>query len=184
MEKLTTKNQMNKLIENGEVKIINTHNLKGTYLITKNGNLFKFLSLSNGETKFNKIGGFVDRCGYVIFKVTNNEGKLSNLLAHRIVAEYFLSDFDKDLQVDHLDGVKSNNNVDNLECITAKENHRRWRESDRFKKSRGQMSKDEILEARKLWKEEGLSMVEIAHKFDRNVTNISRMLRGITYSDI
>ena len=183
METLTTKKQMNKLIESGEVKIVNTHNLKGTYLITKNGELFKFLTLTNGEAKFNKIGGFVDRCGYVIFKVTNQDGKLTNLLAHRIVAEYFLTNFDKNLQVDHLDMNKSNNCVENLECVTAKVNHKRWRESERFKKSKGYMSKEEVLEARKLWKS-GLSMVEISNKFNRNVTNISRMLRGITYRNI
>ena len=41
---------------------------------------------------------------------------------HRLVAEYFLLDYDPQKQVNHKDGDKTNNRVDNLECISAKEN--------------------------------------------------------------
>lgn len=41
---------------------------------------------------------------------------------HRLVAEYFLSDYDPQKQVNHKDGDKTNNRVDNLECISSKTN--------------------------------------------------------------
>lgn len=41
---------------------------------------------------------------------------------HRLVAEYFLSDYDPQKQVNHKDGDKINNRVDNLECVSSKEN--------------------------------------------------------------
>lgn len=49
-------------------------------------------------------------------------GKAQRKYVHRLVAEAFLSDYTASLQVNHLDEVKTNNNVTNLEMVTAKEN--------------------------------------------------------------
>ena len=42
--------------------------------------------------------------------------------AHRLVAKYFLSNNLNHPEVNHIDGVKSNNHVDNLEWVTIQEN--------------------------------------------------------------
>ena len=42
--------------------------------------------------------------------------------AHRLVAKYFLSNHLNHPEVNHIDGVKSNNHVDNLEWVTIQEN--------------------------------------------------------------
>lgn len=44
---------------------------------------------------------------------------------HRLVAEAFLPDFDKNLQVNHIDKNKKNNNVTNLEMVTDSQN-KKW----------------------------------------------------------
>lgn len=43
---------------------------------------------------------------------------------HRIVAEMFIKKQSEDLQVNHIDGVKTNNHVSNLEWVTSEENNR------------------------------------------------------------
>lgn len=43
---------------------------------------------------------------------------------HRLVAEAFLGPAAADAQVNHLNGVKSDNSVGNLEYVTCSENHR------------------------------------------------------------
>ncbi len=41
---------------------------------------------------------------------------------HRIIAEAFLADYSEDLQVDHINGIKTDNRVENLEMVTNAQN--------------------------------------------------------------
>jgi hypothetical protein len=43
-------------------------------------------------------------------------------LIHRLVAQAFLDNFDKEKCINHKDSNRSNNHIDNLECITLQEN--------------------------------------------------------------
>jgi len=63
-------------------------------------------------------------CGYkcVCLKVN---GKRIMCLVHRLVAEAFLENYDKNMTIDHIDGNKHNNCVSNLECVTISENIKR-----------------------------------------------------------
>ena len=55
------------------------------------------------------------------------EGKRKYYAVHRLVAMTFLDNPNNYEQVDHLDGNKLNNNVDNLEWVSPKENtNRAW----------------------------------------------------------
>ena len=60
-------------------------------------------------------------CGYKRVELNRNgKGKLHSV--HRLVAKTFLKDYNEKLQVNHKNGIKSDNNVLNLEMVTAKEN--------------------------------------------------------------
>ena len=55
-------------------------------------------------------------------------GKRKYFAVHRLVASAFIPNPNNYEQVDHLDGNKLNNNVDNLEWVSAKENtNRAWK---------------------------------------------------------
>lgn len=59
-----------------------------------------------------------------------------SFLVHRLVANAFISPLDSTLQVDHIDGCHSNNNVSNLRVLTIKEHgkiHPCIIDKDRFK---------------------------------------------------
>lgn len=88
----------------------------------------EYLISSYGRLKSIKHGKSVmlkphinTRNGYVYYLVSKN-GKSKNSRAHRLVALTFIPTSNTKLQVNHKDGNKTNNRVDNLEWCTQSEN--------------------------------------------------------------
>lgn len=63
----------------------------------------------------------LNRYGYPITSIYK-EGKAYTKPIHRLVAEAFINNPEDKEQVNHIDGNKKNNNVDNLEWVTRSEN--------------------------------------------------------------
>lgn len=61
--------------------------------------------------------------GYYQIKLSKN-GKLKTFKIHKLVIEHFLNKISKGLVVNHIDGNKLNNNINNLEICTQKDNIR------------------------------------------------------------
>ena len=60
--------------------------------------------------------------GYFIVTMSKN-GIVKKMYVHRLVAEAFIPNFENKPHVNHIDGDKSNNNIDNLGWVTALENN-------------------------------------------------------------
>lgn len=60
--------------------------------------------------------------GYLTIQLYDLEGKPKKIRVHRLVAQIFKPNPLKLSEVNHKDGVKTNNHVDNLEWVTPKEN--------------------------------------------------------------
>jgi len=71
-------------------------------------------------------GGRVTPYGYHRVNLCVKD-KRTNKFVHRLVMEAFLGE--SELMTDHIDGIKTNNNVDNLEYVTPRENARRYHAS-------------------------------------------------------
>ena len=95
------------------------------------------------------------------------------------------------LQVDHIDGNKRNNRLENLEVVTKQENLQRawaagayarngYASKGRPKPSLQRFSDEQVEEMRQL-RESGLSYRAIASRFECDHKAIYRILRGETY---
>lgn len=70
----------------------------------------------------NLLKGKITKDGYIEWHLTINHSS-KNVLAHRIIFEVFnQKEIDKDKVINHIDGNKINNNIDNLEEISYSEN--------------------------------------------------------------
>lgn len=84
------------------------------YFITQNGQVF-----SHKTNKF--IKSFPLKTGYVVIQLYKNNKK-KNYYIHRLVAETYLTNLESKLQVNHINGIKTDNRLKNLEWVTPKEN--------------------------------------------------------------
>ena len=100
------------------------------YLISNTG---RVISTTKNRTK--ELKAQPDAIGYLHFRLypdepifgfyDNNRGKVPKLYkVHRLVLETFLPNADTTLEVNHIDGNKHNNCIDNLEWLTKSENMR------------------------------------------------------------
>jgi hypothetical protein len=63
-----------------------------------------------------------DGCGYLRTMLKGNDGKFNTIKVHRIIAQTFISNPENKPQINHKNGIRHDNRVENLEWCTASEN--------------------------------------------------------------
>lgn len=98
------------------MKQICINNIWTSYYITETGKCY------NSNTNKYLKGQQNKKNGYFSYNLTLPDGNKKRCYAHRLVAEAFIPNPFNKRQVNHIDGNKLNNNVENLEWATEKEN--------------------------------------------------------------
>lgn len=87
----------------------------------------RYYATRNGRVYSTRTNAFIsssgDKNGYLRVFLVGDDGKGKTYKTHRVILATFspIENMDS-LQVNHKDGDKTNNNVDNLEWVTTKEN--------------------------------------------------------------
>lgn len=95
-----------KLVENG---LFEVHRNGDIYRNTKHGKKKCTIYKTSKNKKYRAVSAMKD-------------GKQKNFYVHRLVAQAFIPNPKNKPQINHIDGDPSNNSIENLEWVTAKEN--------------------------------------------------------------
>ena len=148
-------------------------------VIARNGTVKRFKGMIRKTKKNNR--------DYIMASLSQNN-KDKTLLIHRMVALAFLPNVDNMPEVNHIDGNKNNNRVDNLEWMTSKENQAHARNNG-LSNQHGENSVNSKLtnkqagEIRKLWNNGGISRNELSELFNVSVAVVGRILRNEAYTN-
>ena len=93
------------------------------YEVSNLGNIRSYYNGSHGSRIIpRRIALQTDRIGYTFVHLQNNLGR-KPYRVHRLVAEAFIPNPENKPQVDHINTIRTDNNVENLRWVTYKENN-------------------------------------------------------------
>lgn len=156
----------------------------GKYKISNYGEVVSLPRFKNNHNKLQevpmkKITPYINnKNGYVYVYLCNN-GKYKNIRLHRLVANNFIENPNNYNQVNHIDGNKLNNRVDNLEWCSSSYNIKdMYRRNEKYKKDNEIVQKyKELKSCNKVAKFFNMSGENIRQILIRN--NIERARGGI-----
>lgn len=117
--------------------------------------------------------------------------KSKSFYVHRLVVEAWLGDIPKGFCVNHKDGCKSNNRLDNLEIVTYSENNKHaykkglknpkgMKGENHFK---AKFSNEDVLKMRGMYKN-GVPSKDIANQFNGALSTVRKILYRSTWKHI
>lgn len=154
-------------------------NWEGLYRISNFGNVYSIRT----QQKLTPA----KRLNYLVFHLYLKR-KISNLSAHRLVALAFIPNPNNYPEVNHIDGNKANNRVDNLEWCSKSENRKHAfklgliNQKGEFNNS-AKLTNIDILEIRRLHLI-GYSYIKLAEQFKVHKNHIGAICRNECWKNI
>ena len=147
-------------------------------------NFGNFRSKKTGKILKNSL----NENGYVVtFLYHHSKQKRVRVRLHRIVGELFIEkplDPNKN-HINHIDGIKTNNHVSNLEWITNQENIQHSIDTGLRKRSPFQkLNEEDVRTIRELYDKTNLSLNDLAKKFDVKDSTIFCIVRYKSFFNV
>lgn len=168
------------------IKPIPGHELK--YGATADGKIFSYPRYRVPHGRF--INGWINKYGYRTVKITLiKKDDEKNYLVHRLIAKTFLNNYSDDLCVNHIDGNKLNNSINNLEMVTSRENMIHAFKIGLVNNSgercvSSKLSNSDVICIRELHALNNFNQKQLANIFEVSPMTISDVIRNKTFKDI
>jgi hypothetical protein len=156
------------------------------YSVNEHGDVF--------STKFNKVvklKGINHSRGYLMINIWNNNQR-KGMLVHRLIAETFIPNLENKPEVNHKNGIKWDNRVQNLEWNTPKENMSHAyatglkvaSPSLGEKHGMAKLTEEQVLEIRKLYSTKKYTLIVLGKMFDVGIAQISKIVNNKLWKHI
>jgi hypothetical protein len=131
-----------------------------------------------------------DGSGYLRTVLIDNEGKNKTVKVHRIIASTFIDNDLNKPEVNHINAVKDDNRVVNLEWSTRQENLKHAKENNLQKVLKGseignsKLKEHEVLSIRREYKPRVVTKRMLAEKYNVDWTTIKDIIQKRTWKHI
>ncbi|MEB5899833.1 NUMOD4 domain-containing protein [Staphylococcus arlettae] len=139
--------------------------------------------------------GIDDTHGYLILGIKNKNHITKKVKIHRLVAKTFLKNPHNKREVNHINGIKTDNRKSNLEWMTSKENKiHAWniglyKKQDRSKLSgennpTSKFTENQVREIRRIYGQGGISQKSLGKLYNTSQAQIYYIVNRITWKNI
>jgi hypothetical protein len=162
--------------------VSNLGNVKSIDHYINNNQNTKSLKKGRVLKKFQSIKGYLQTS-------LSKETKRFNTGIHRVVAIAFIPNPENKPQVNHINGIKTDNRVENLEWCTNKENQIHAVKNGLCNPNYGEkhhnskLTNEDVKKVRVLFKT-GISNTELSRKYNISAVAMSNILKNKTYINI
>lgn len=169
------------------------------YLVSSEGRIWsKTRIIKRPSGKYLRLGRFIkgrdDTHGYLTINI-HNQGQKKNVKIHRLVAKHFIENPDNKREVNHINGIKTDNRVSNLEWTTSKENKiHAWNIGLYSKQDRSKLSGEnnptskftekQVKEIRKIYAQGGISQKALGMMYNTSQAQIYYIVNRITWKNL
>jgi len=157
------------------------------YQISNFGRVKSFMISKRYKSSERILKNLYDKNGYVLVNLYTNK-KNHTFRLHQLIGKHFINNPHNYTQLNHLNGIKTDNSVENLEWVTAQENITHSIETGLRYKHRGSLHSSSILNEDKVREIRSLrgkySQRIIGEMFGVERSTISNIFRNKTWNHV
>ena len=158
------------------------HPKYSNYMISNQGRVKHLTYVNNKTIKERLLCGSLHNDGYIFVSICLGNSKYKQIPKHRLVAETWIENPNNKPEINHKDGNKQNNSIDNLEWCTSSENQQHavdnMLQPITVSTYKGKLSKEQRDEIINRYNIENISKRQLAKEYEVSHTTINDLLNN------